>query len=116
MSETTSPTIPASLADLTREELLLRVAELEARGVQNIRYKVSEKGAVSIYGLNAQFPTTLYLSQIERLMGSIDSESDYGRVPEIKAFCREHRGELTVKGEKKPDTQASNSNKSRNRK
>ncbi len=41
-----------------------------------ITLKVSEKGALSIYGLG-RFPVTLYRGQIERLIAS---------VPQIKAF------------------------------
>ncbi len=41
-----------------------------------ITLKVSEKGALSIYGLG-RFPVTLYRGQMERLIAS---------VPQIKAF------------------------------
>jgi len=41
-----------------------------------ITLKVSEKGALSIYGLG-RFPVTLYRGQIERLIAS---------VPQIRAF------------------------------
>ena len=35
-----------------------------------LTFKVSEKGAVSIYGMSARFPTTLYVSQLERERGA----------------------------------------------
>lgn len=34
--------------------------------------KVSEKGAISVYGLHSRFPVTLYAEQWERLFASID--------------------------------------------
>ena len=45
-----------------------------------LTFKVSEKGAVSIYGMSARFPTTLYVSQLERLFAQFD---------ELKAFVAE---------------------------
>lgn len=33
-----------------------------------LRFKVSEKGALSVYGLQARFPVTLYAPQWERLL------------------------------------------------
>lgn len=45
-----------------REEL----AAAKAATVRKISYKVSEKGAVSVYGLG-RFPVTLYRSQWEAL-------------------------------------------------
>ena len=58
-----------------------RIAELEAQLAlaskpKAITLKVSEKGALSIYGLG-RFPVTLYRGQIERLIA---------HVPAIKAF------------------------------
>jgi len=51
--------------------------------------KVSEKGAVSVYGLG-RFPVTLYQEQWLKLLGMAD---------EIKQFIEENRGRLKVKGE-----------------
>lgn len=44
-----------------------RVAAAAAPVARNITCKVSEKGAVSIYGLNARFPMTLYVGQLAKL-------------------------------------------------
>ena len=44
---------------------------------KQLTFKVSEKGAISVYGLNVQFPTTLYVNQWERLFECIG---------EVKAF------------------------------
>lgn len=43
-----------------------------ASAVRNITFKVSEKGGVSVYGLNSRMPVTLYKSQWVRLFGEID--------------------------------------------
>jgi len=49
--------------------------------------KVSEKGAVSVYGLG-RFPVTLYQEQWLKLLAMAD---------EIKQFIEENRGRLKVK-------------------
>ena len=51
--------------------------------------KVSQKGAVSLYGMG-RFPVTLYKEQWEKLLG-------YGE--EIKSFIAENSGALKTKGE-----------------
>jgi|HubBroStandDraft_4_1064222.scaffolds.fasta_scaffold1866617_1 hypothetical protein len=57
----------------TVSELQARVAQLEAQLVakNKINFKVSEKGAVSVLGLQ-RFPVTLYASQWERLAAEMD--------------------------------------------
>jgi hypothetical protein len=37
-----------------------------------LRFKVSEKGGVSVYGLQSRWPVTLYASQWERLFAQLD--------------------------------------------
>ena len=51
--------------------------------------KVSEKGAVSVYGLG-RFPVTLYQEQWLKLLAMAD---------EIKQFIEENRSRLKTKGE-----------------
>ena len=55
--------------ELTPEQMAARIAELEAHIAKGgaLRFKVSEKGAVSVYGLG-RFPVTLYLEQWENLL------------------------------------------------
>ena len=53
----------------------------------SVSMKVSEKGAVSVYGLG-RFPVTLYQEQWLKLLGLAD---------EIKQFIEENRGRLKVK-------------------
>lgn len=58
------------LTQQERTELEALRAEKQAaeqKALDSIRFKVSEKGAVSVYGLNARFPVTLYAGQWERL-------------------------------------------------
>jgi hypothetical protein len=51
-------------SELTPEQMVTRIAELEARIAKGgtLTFKVSEKGAVSVYGLG-KFPVTLYVEQ-----------------------------------------------------
>jgi len=71
--------------------LMAKVAELEAKQASNKRelsYKVSVKGALSVYGLNARFPITLYKEQWERLLAKSD---------EIKAILANPANKFAVK-------------------
>jgi hypothetical protein len=52
-----------------------------------IKLKVSDKGAVSAYGLQ-RFPITLYSEQWTRLLAEKDA---------ILAFIEAHKGELSTK-------------------
>ena len=81
--------------DMTDEELRLEnerlKAEIEALKAPTARgqisLKVSEKGAVSVYGLG-RFPVTLYKEQWLRILAS---------APEIEAFIRENDSKLKTK-------------------
>ena len=74
--------------EITAEEAskLLDEAEQARRG--SLYCKVSQKGAVSVYGLQ-RMPVTLYVEQWKRLL-------DFG--DEIRQFLKEHDGELKRKG------------------
>ena len=50
------------LSSLSREQLEQMVAALAAKPATRVTLKVSEKGAVCLYGLG-RFPVTLYASQ-----------------------------------------------------
>ena len=69
------------------ERLRAENAALKARTSRGISLKVSEKGAVSVYGLG-RFPVTLYKEQWGKLLDLAD---------EIRAFIREHEAELKAK-------------------
>ncbi len=69
------------------ERLKAENAALKARGSKGVSMKVSEKGAVSIYGLG-RFPVTLYQEQWLKLLDLAD---------DIRAFIKEHEGQLKKK-------------------
>lgn len=71
------------------EALKARNAELEKAAAQRsvITFKVSEKGCVSVYGLQ-RMPVTLYASQWERLFGQVDA---------MKGFIAKNAATLTRK-------------------
>jgi hypothetical protein len=86
MSTSTNPLANCS----TKEQVLAKVAAGEAsveqavawmdtqgRQKYNLRFKVSEKGGISVYGLQSRFPVTLYPEQWEAL---------YEQGEQLKAF------------------------------
>lgn len=79
-------TAAAELEALRAELASLRAA---AAAGQRISYKVSEKGALSVYGLG-RFPVTLYRSQWERLL-------DPSNVTAITAYMVANRDRLATK-------------------
>jgi hypothetical protein len=54
------------LSKLTREQLIALASSLQASAARKVSFKVSEKGAISIYGLG-RWPITLYKSQFDAL-------------------------------------------------
>jgi ABC-type uncharacterized transport system YnjBCD substrate-binding protein len=74
---------------LTPAEMAARIAELEGRLAKggSIRFKVSEKGAVSVYGLG-RFPVTLYFEQWERLLANVE---------ELQSFIEANKSKLKLK-------------------
>jgi len=80
------------MTDAEREELerLRQENELLRQKVQKgktLELRVSQKGALSVYGLN-RFPVTLYKEQWERLLEISDT---------IKEFIKQHESELAVR-------------------
>jgi hypothetical protein len=75
--------------DLTPEQMAARIKELEGRLANGgtLRFKVSEKGAVSVYGLG-RFPVTLYLEQWNKLLSQAN---------ELRAFIETNKGILKTK-------------------
>jgi hypothetical protein len=71
------------------DALLARIAELEQQVARKgtLTLKVSEKGALSIYGMG-RFPVSLYREQWERLIAAKD---------EILAFIEANAEKLSVK-------------------
>lgn len=75
------------LNEMTKEQLIAMVAGLQAQSQRKLTLKVSEKGAVSLYGMG-RFPVTLYGQQWERLLGEAD---------QIRAFLKANAALLSVK-------------------
>jgi hypothetical protein len=69
------------------ERLKAENAALKARPARGVSMKVSEKGAVSVYGLG-RFPVTLYQEQWTKLLDLSE---------EIRAFIKENEGKLKKK-------------------
>jgi hypothetical protein len=77
--------IQAELARLRAENQELK----QKRSSTAVSMKVSEKGAVSVYGLG-RFPVTLYQEQWLKLLGLAD---------DIRKFIDENKERLKVKGD-----------------
>jgi hypothetical protein len=73
--------------DIDEANRLLAEADEKKRG--SLYCKVSQKGAISVYGLQ-RMPVTLYVEQWERLLAFAD---------EIRQFAQEHAGELSRKNQ-----------------
>lgn len=63
----------------------------QERGPRMLSFKVSEKGAVSVYG-NGRFPTTLYKEQWDRLL-------EEQNVVNLRQFLKDNESKLSKKGE-----------------
>jgi hypothetical protein len=68
--------VMTALINMSREELLAHIGKLQAQSQRKVSLKVSEKGAISLYGLG-RFPVTLYASQWERLLQEVDHVRDF---------------------------------------
>lgn len=73
--------------ELKVEEASKMLATLEQPKRGQLYCKVSEKGAVSVYGLQ-RMPVTLYLEQWDRLLGFSE---------ELRAFIKENESKLKRK-------------------
>ncbi len=83
-------------AQMTQEQMQAMIAKLQAENAglkqqaqSRLTLKVSEKGAVSLYGMG-KWPVTLYRSQWETVFEAI---------PQIKAFIATNASMLKAKGE-----------------
>jgi hypothetical protein len=74
---------------LTPEQMAARLAELEGRLANSgtLSFKLSEKGAVSVYGLG-RFPVTLYFEQWNKLLAQAD---------ELRTFLEANKSKLKLK-------------------
>ena len=71
------------------ERLRAENQRLKQQGTKagSLSFRVSEKGAVSVYGLG-RFPVTLYQEQWDKLLGQID---------ELRGFIEANRASLKKK-------------------
>jgi|HubBroStandDraft_2_1064218.scaffolds.fasta_scaffold03417_8 hypothetical protein len=75
------------LANKSPAELIAIIEAMARANRTKLTMKVSEKGAISIYGFG-QWPITLYKSQMERLLEATD---------DIRAFIKANAHALTEK-------------------
>jgi hypothetical protein len=68
-------------------------AKSEAKRNAPLTLKVTDKGAVGVYGLQ-RFPVTLYSQQWVKLLGHADA---------IRAFIEANKATLSVKADKAPE-------------
>lgn len=81
----TAKELEAQLAAMRAENEALK-AKI-AKGT-TLRLKVSEKGGLSLYGINSRFPVTLYRQQWEKLIAY---------APTITQFIADNADKLSVK-------------------
>ncbi|MGH0038276.1 MAG: hypothetical protein ACQGVK_24860 [Myxococcota bacterium] len=76
--------------DLKRqvEELKAQLEAEKSKARKDVRLQVSQKGAVSLYGIR-RFPVTFYQEEWEQILDMSG---------EIREFIAQHQGELTRKG------------------
>lgn len=74
-----------SLADKAELERL-RAENARLKGQRSVRLKVSEKGALSIYGVTGRFPATHYANQWEAFLDMAD---------DIRAFIKANHDQLS---------------------
>jgi hypothetical protein len=85
----TNEQLQAVIAELTKQNAELQAKAKKSTGGPSC--KVTEKGAVSFYGVG-RFPVTLYKTQWEKLIGNIDM---------VKQFLTDNDAKLSVKEDKK---------------
>jgi len=79
----------SELSASEREELEMLRKEKVMKEKGGLSLKVSQKGAVSLYGLG-RFPVTLYKEQWLKVIEYLEN---------IKSFIKDHEKELKTKGE-----------------
>jgi phage I-like protein len=90
-TRTTQPTRGNAMPEPTYDELKAQLAALQekvkSRDRRALEFRVSEKGAVSLYGLG-RFPVTLYYEQWMKVLDHVD---------ELRAFLEENKPNLKLK-------------------
>lgn len=84
------------MSNVVQSELLKQIEKLKAENdalktskhkARALSFKVTEKGAISVYGLQ-RFPVTLYFNQWTKLIDAIEM---------LKKYAEEHKDKLSVK-------------------
>ncbi len=89
MPKPATPATDNAAAELAALRAELAAIKAQQASGQRISYKVSEKGALSVYGLG-RFPVTLYRSQWERLL-------DPATVEGLKGYIVQNADRLATK-------------------
>ena len=76
-----------NLETMTKEQLIALVQAQQVAAQRKLTLKVSEKGAVSLYGMG-RYPVTLYGQQWERLLNEAE---------QIRVFLKANTALLSVK-------------------
>lgn len=93
MAESDFAAMRAELDRLKAENAQLKAGKVV--GPKPLTFKVSEKGALSVYGLNARFPVTLYKTQWQRL---------FERVEDLNKFIEDNNDSLADTKPEKTET------------
>ena len=87
-------TVQTNAKDKATGDLLAQIEALKAENAKlkearnaKLSFKVSEKGALSVYGMG-RFPVSLYRGQWERL---------FAVIPQIQQFVKDNADKLTTK-------------------
>lgn len=78
-----------NIQEMTREQLIALVGQMKADTQRKLTCKVSEKGAISVYGLG-KWPVTLYQSQWEQFIPFVKSGA-------VERFIEANKALLSVK-------------------
>jgi len=79
--------MPEPTYDELKAQLAALQEKVKSRDRRALEFRVSEKGAVSLYGLG-RFPVTLYYEQWMKVLDHID---------ELRAFLEENKPNLKLK-------------------
>ena len=79
--------MPEPTYDELKAQLAALQEKVKSRDRRALEFRVSEKGAVSLYGLG-RFPVTLYYEQWMKVLDHVD---------ELRAFLEENKSNLKLK-------------------
>jgi hypothetical protein len=78
MSSTTKDILSLlASGSITTDEANSRIEKLNKKNSSGLRYKVSQKGAISFYGLR-RMPITLYIAELESIIDTLIDENEAG--------------------------------------